>query len=80
MFLPDETFKPMTQPDRLPALPARATTVTEPGATHAVRALIAVTGERALLRFLEFFAANIRNPHTRRAYGRAVARKWAIAG
>ena len=24
-------------------------------------------------RFLEFFAANIRNPHTRRAYGRAVA-------
>jgi hypothetical protein len=26
-----------------------------------------------VLRFLEFFAANIRNPHTRRAYGRAVA-------
>ncbi len=25
------------------------------------------------MRFLEFFAANIRNPHTRRAYGRAVA-------
>jgi hypothetical protein len=23
------------------------------------------------MRFLEFFAANIRNPHTRRAYGRA---------
>jgi site-specific recombinase XerD len=35
--------------------------------------LIAVAGERATLRFLEFFAANIRNPHTRRAYGRAVA-------
>ena len=30
-------------------------------------------GERASLRFLEFFATNIRNPHTRRAYGRAVA-------
>jgi len=34
--------------------------------------LIAVAGERASLRFLEFFAATIRNPHTRRAYGRAV--------
>jgi hypothetical protein len=33
-----------------------------------VPALIAVVGERASLRFLEFFAANIRNPsnlHTR---------------
>jgi site-specific recombinase XerD len=38
-----------------------------------VPALIAASGERASLRFLEFFAANIRNPHTRRAYGRAVA-------
>jgi site-specific recombinase XerD len=37
-----------------------------------VPALIAASGERASLRFLEFFAANIRNPHTRRAYGRAV--------
>jgi site-specific recombinase XerD len=36
-------------------------------------ALIAADGNRASLRFLEFFAANIRNPHTRRAYGRAVA-------
>jgi hypothetical protein len=33
--------------------------------------LIAVAGERASMRFLEFFAANIRNPHTRRAYARA---------
>jgi hypothetical protein len=32
-----------------------------------VPTLIAVAGERASLRFLEFFAANIRNPHTRRA-------------
>ena len=31
-----------------------------------------ITGERAQLRFLEFFAANIRNPNTRRAYARAV--------
>jgi hypothetical protein len=36
-----------------------------------VPALIVVAGERAGMRFLEFFAANIRNPHTRRAYARA---------
>jgi hypothetical protein len=30
-------------------------------------ALIAAAGDRARVRFLEFFAANIRNPHTRRA-------------
>jgi site-specific recombinase XerD len=36
-----------------------------------VPALIAAAGERASMRFLEFFAANIRNPHTRRAYYRA---------
>ena len=35
--------------------------------------LIVAAGERASLRFLEFFAATIRNPHTRRAYSRAVA-------
>jgi hypothetical protein len=36
-------------------------------------ALIAVAGERATLRFIEFFTANIRNPHTRQPHGRAVA-------
>jgi site-specific recombinase XerD len=36
-----------------------------------VPALIATAGERASVRFLEFFAANIRNPHTRRAHARA---------
>src|ERR1700737_1952782 len=36
-----------------------------------VPALVAAAGERAGMRFLEFFAANIRNPHTRRAYARA---------
>jgi site-specific recombinase XerD len=33
--------------------------------------LIAAAGDRAARRFLEFFAATIRNPHTRRAYARA---------
>jgi site-specific recombinase XerD len=35
-------------------------------------ALVASAGDRAGVRFLEFFAAQIRNPHTRRAYARAV--------
>lgn len=39
--------------------------------THAPT-LLAAAGERAAYRFLEFFTAQIRNPHTRRAYARAV--------
>ncbi len=34
-------------------------------------ALVAAFGARASCRFLEFFTAQIRNPHTRRAYARA---------
>lgn len=34
-------------------------------------ALVVAAGERAQTRFWEFFVSNIRNPHTRRAYGRA---------
>jgi integrase/recombinase XerD len=34
-------------------------------------AIIADAGERAAKRFLEFFTATIRNPHTRKAYARA---------
>jgi hypothetical protein len=40
-------------------------------ASHAP-ALVAAAGARASYRFFEFFTANIRNPHTRRAYARAV--------
>ena len=42
-------------------------------ASAGLPALITAAGDQASLRFLEFFAANIRNPHTRRAYSRAVA-------
>jgi site-specific recombinase XerD len=38
---------------------------------HASPVLVRAAGERAQDRFLEFFAANIRNPHTRRAYAQA---------
>ena len=54
-------------------------TITQPGEilaadTHsALPAMITASGDRATRRFIEFFTARIRNPHTRRAYGRAVA-------
>jgi site-specific recombinase XerD len=41
-------------------------------APPALPSLIVVAGEHASIRFLEFFAAAIRNPHTRRAYSQAV--------
>lgn len=41
--------------------------------SSAVPELVAGAGDQAAARFLAFFAANIRNPHTRRAYGRAVS-------
>jgi hypothetical protein len=34
--------------------------------------LVTAAGERASMSFLEFLAANIRNPHMRRAYARLV--------
>jgi site-specific recombinase XerD len=37
-----------------------------------VPAIVATAGERAQLRFLEFFAATIRNANTRRAYAHAI--------
>jgi hypothetical protein len=39
----------------------------------ALPALIMRTGEKGAYRFLEFFAANIRNPNTRAAYYRNAA-------
>jgi site-specific recombinase XerD len=43
-----------------------------PVSAHPLPALVATAGDRAGIRFLEFFAAQIRNAHTRRAYSRAV--------
>ena len=42
-----------------------------PISSPALPALIAAASERASMGFLEFFAANIRNPHIRRTYARA---------
>ena len=68
--------------DQLPAIASPTEITARLRSAHPVPALIAAAGERASLRFLEFFAVNIRNPHTRRAYGRAVAEflVWCDAG
>jgi len=46
--------------------------------SYRVPALIADMGEQATWRYVEFFAASIRNPNTRRAYARACSRffRW----
>src|SRR4051794_13690679 len=46
-------------------------------AQNVVPALIADLGDKAAWRYVEFFTANIRNPHTRRAYARACNRFFA---
>ncbi|KHL24111.1 integrase [Croceibacterium mercuriale] len=48
-----------------------ASVVLAAGSGPSLPVLVAAADERAQLRFLEFFAAAIRNPHTRRAYARA---------
>jgi hypothetical protein len=62
--------------DQLPAIveTAALTTLTD---TYIVPALIAAAGDQAGWRYIEFFTANIRNPHTRRAYARACSRFFA---
>lgn len=58
--------------DQLPAKVHTGTLATQPDA-HLVPALIVDAGEHAGWRYVEFFTANIRNQHTRRAYARACA-------
>jgi integrase/recombinase XerC len=52
--------------------PRRAPIARRDGLT--LPATIARAGERASRRFLEYFAAEVRNPHTRRAYAAAAGR------
>jgi site-specific recombinase XerD len=66
---PSDPLDSAAQLDQPPA-------VIPPAAPIAVRdlpvpALVAAEGERASWRYIEFFTAHIRNPHTRRAYARA---------
>ena len=54
----------------LPSAPGEASVVLHNA--RALPALVTTAGDHAEIRFLEFFAAQIRNTHTRRAYSRAV--------
>ncbi len=58
---------------RLPAIIQQAEILStdDVPTTLIVPALITALGDAAGWRYIEFFAANIRNPHTRRAYARA---------
>jgi hypothetical protein len=62
--------------DQLPAI-VQPGALADPADTYIVPALIADAGEAAGWRYVEFFTANIRNPHTRRAYARACGRFFA---
>lgn len=55
-----------------PILPLPSTSALGSRSGMHVPTLVADAGDQATLRFLEFFAGRIRNPHTRRAYARAV--------
>src|SRR5947209_2360429 len=66
----------MTTSDQLPAVIEPAVLLA-PADTYIVPALIADLGDAAGWRYVEFFTANIRNPHTRRAYARACSRFFA---
>ena len=54
--------------DQLPAI-LLPTAIVTPTNTTVVPALIANVGDAAGWRYIEFFSANVHNPHTRRAYG-----------
>src|SRR5271155_1932632 len=54
--------------------PSKALSVISPASALVLPALIGDAGEQAARRFLEFFAATIRNKNTREAYYRAVCR------
>src|SRR6516164_2515491 len=65
----------MTPPDhQLPATIQQAEVTSDLRALNVVPAILADLGEEAAWRYVEFFTANIRNPHTRRAYARACSR------
>ena len=56
---------------QLPATIQQAEVTSDVSAPNVVPALIADLGDQAGWRYVEFFTAKIRNPHTRRAYARA---------
>src|ERR1044071_10056656 len=70
---------PISDPptSQLPATIQQAEIAIDQRAPNVVPALIANLGDAAAWHYVEFFTANIRNPHTRRAYARACSRFFA---
>src|SRR3954471_13229373 len=62
---------------QLPATIQQAEVALDQRAPNVVPALIADFGDAAEWRYVEFFTANIGNPHTRQAYARACSRFFA---
>jgi hypothetical protein len=62
---------------QLPAIVQQAEVTSDLRASNVVPAIIADLGEQAGWRYVEFFTANIRNAHTRRAYARACSQFFA---
>ena len=62
---------------QLPATIQQAEVTSDLRAPNVVPAIIADLGDQAAWRYVEFFTANIRNPHTRRAYARACSNFFA---
>ena len=62
----------MSESGTTDGLTTTALTIIESATMMPVPAMIAGAGERAALRFIDFFTAHIRNPITRAAYGVAV--------
>lgn len=63
--------------DQLPAIITPGTLAEPVDGQVVLPALVADAGDAAGWRYVEFFAANIRNAHTRRAYARACSRFFA---
>ncbi len=66
--------EPEEPKNQLPATITSTAVTADRRALNVVPALIADLGDEAAWRYVEFFTANIRNPHTRRAYARACNR------
>jgi len=62
---------------QLPAIIQPAEVTADLPVANVVPAIIAELGDQAGWRYVEFFTANIRNPHTRRAYARACGQFFA---
>ena len=63
--------------DQLPVIVESNSIVAASDTYNIVPALIIAAGDAAGWRYVEFFTANIHNPHTRRAYARACGRFFA---